>query len=54
MTRPSYKKAQRVTYTWQAGRAGYIHVADMEGSLAGNDDVITRGGDGAYILDEEM
>jgi Quercetinase C-terminal cupin domain len=46
------KKGERVSYKFQKGRHGYIHIADTKGIVVINDDVILRGGDGAFISGE--
>jgi Quercetinase C-terminal cupin domain len=45
------KKGERTSYTFPKGRFGYIHVADTKGVVAIND-VVLRGGDGAFISGE--
>ena len=42
-------KGASVSYTWPAGRAGYIHVADTQGSSLAVNDIILHGGDGAFV-----
>jgi len=41
-------KDKSVSYTWPTGRAGYIHLADTNGSLSINDDIL-QAGDGAFV-----
>eukprot|EP00026_Physarum_polycephalum_P014011 Phypoly_transcript_14477.p1 GENE.Phypoly_transcript_14477~~Phypoly_transcript_14477.p1 ORF type:complete len:243 (+),score=38.68 Phypoly_transcript_14477:127-855(+) len=43
------QKGASVSFTWPAGRAGYIHLTDTKGSLSLNDEVILHEGDGAFI-----
>ena len=40
---------ETVHYTWPLGRAGYIHVADTNGTMTVNDDITLRSGDGAFV-----
>jgi redox-sensitive bicupin YhaK (pirin superfamily) len=47
------QKGEQVTYTYSAGRVGYIHVVDTKGGVTIDDNITLHGGDGAFISSDQ-